>query len=165
MQMIVDESNLYARQCMSVEKYDRWEKFTIRDLEAYYGFSILMAINSRPAIHHYWSTDPTYRFSYIADKITRDRYCEITRYLHYVDNLTLDPPGTPGYDRLGKVRPVLDYLHDRFSTVYTPGENLAVDEAMIKFQNRSSLKQYMPKKPRALKCGFWVTVLMVTFPV
>ncbi len=38
-----------------------------------------------------------------------------------------------------------------------PGKELAADEAMIKFQGRSSLKQYMPKKP--IKRGMKVWVL------
>ncbi len=42
-------------------------------------------------------------------------------------------------------------------SVYTPGTELAVDEAMIKFQGRSSLKQYMPMKP--IKRGIKVWVL------
>ena len=45
----------------------------------------------------------------------------------------------------------------RFTNVFTPGQDLAVDEAMIKFQGRSSIKQYMPKKP--IKRGIKVWVL------
>ena len=86
-----------------------------------------------------------------------NRYMEIKRYLHFVENSTLVQPGSPGYDKLGKIRPVLAHLQERFKSVYTPGENIAVDEAMIKFQGRSTLKQYMPKKPT--KRGFKVWVL------
>jgi hypothetical protein len=157
MQMIADQSNLYAKQTMSADKFEQFEKITVEDLDAFIGCSILMAINPRPAIYLNWSTDPVYRYDYIADRITRDRYREISRYLHYADNTSLSPRGTSGFDRLGKVRPLLSYLHDRFSSVYTPGRRIAVDEAMIKFQGRSSLKQYMPKKP--IKRGIKVWVL------
>jgi hypothetical protein len=129
----------------------------VDDLDAFLGCSILMAINTRPALDLYWSTDPAYRYDYVADRITRDRYREISRYLHYADNTGLAPRGTPEFDRLGKVRPLLNYVQDRFSAVYTPGEHIVVDEAMIKFQGRSSLKQYMPKKP--IKRGIKVWVL------
>ena len=52
----------------------------------------------------------------------------LQRYLHFADNSLLHESGEPGYDRLGMVRPI-------------------IDEAMIPFQGRSSLKQYMPAKP------------------
>ena len=30
-------------------------------------------------------------------------------------------------------RPLLNYLHENFQLLYNPGQNLSVDEAMIKF--------------------------------
>ena len=83
----------------------------------------------------------------MADRITRDRLREISQYLHMVDNDTLIPRGEDGHDRLGKVRPLIDHLSTKFAQTYDPHRDIAVDEAMIKFQGRSLLKQYMPLKP------------------
>ena len=66
------------------------------------------------------------------------------RYLHFVDNDTLVPRGEDSHDHLGKVRPLIDHLSTKFAQTYEPHRDIAVDEAMIKFQGRSSLKQYMP---------------------
>jgi hypothetical protein len=52
--------------------------------------------------------------------------------------------GTPGFDKLFKVQPFLESIH---SSQYVPHKEVAIDEAMIKFKGRSSLKQYMPMKP------------------
>ena len=42
-----------------------------------------------------------------------------------------------------------------FRSVYHPGREVSIDEAMIKFKGRSSIKQYLPKKPiRGIKS--WV---------
>jgi hypothetical protein len=142
---IVEESNMYAKEVMGEEKFRSWVKITSEEFKAYLGFCILMGINHLPALD-YWSTDPTLHYSPIADRITRDRFREISRYLHFVDNDTLPPRGSPGHDRLGKVRPVIDHLSSRFSDLYDPHREVAVDEAMIKFTGRSSLKQYMPIK-------------------
>jgi len=59
----------------------------------------------------------------------------------------LSPEVSPDYDRLGKVRPLLNLLQERFKVLFHPGREVAVDETMIKFQGNSSLKQYMPMKP------------------
>ena len=144
---MVEKSNRYAKEVMGEEKFSVWTKVTREELRAYLGFCVLMGINHLPALDDYWSTDPTLHYAAVADKITRDRFRDITRYLHFVDNATLPPRGSPGYDRLGKVRPVIDHLSSRFTDLYNPHKEVAVDEAMIKFTGRSTLKQYMPLKP------------------
>ena len=94
----------------------------------------------------------------IAERISRDRFREISRYLHFVDNTSLPSRGSPGYDRLGKVRPVIDHLAEKFTSLYEPHKEVSVDEAMIKFTGRSSIKQYMPMKP--IKRGIKVYTLL-----
>ena len=140
---IVEQSNLYTKEVMG-EKYSSWVKITSEELKAYLGFCILMGINHLPALDDYWSTDPALHYSPVADRITRDRFWEISCFLH---NSTLTLRGSPGYDRLGKVQPVVNHLSSCFSDLYDPHRAVAVDEAVIKFTGHSSLKQYMPMKP------------------
>ena len=146
-EQIVAQSNLYARQVIGAEKYKKWQKITASDIEAFLGFNFLMGLNPKPSINDYWRNDDLYYYLPVAQRISRNRFREISRYLHFADNSLLSQPGTPAYDKLGKVRPLLNYLHEKFQLVYNPGRNLSVDEAMIKFQGRSSLKQYMSMKP------------------
>ena len=98
MNIIVCQTNLYALQCMGEEKYDRWDKVTEEEMLTL----ILMGIVRLPSIYDYWKKDDTFNYSPIATKIPRDRFKEITRYLHFADNTSLGTPGSPGYDRLGK---------------------------------------------------------------
>ena len=141
---MMEQSNLYAKEVMGKKS---WSKITREELRAYLRFCILMGINHLPALADYCSKDPSLRYSAIADRITRDRFRDITRYLHFVDNATLTLRGSPGHDRLCKVRPVIDHLSSLFLDLYEPHQEVAVDEAMIKFTGRSILKQYMPMKP------------------
>ena len=154
---IVDETNRYARQVMGDVRYTSWTKITREELKAFIGFSILMGINRLPSLDDYWSKDPLLHYSPISDRIPRWRFREISRYLHFVNNDNLAPRGDPMHDRLGKVRPFIDHLSSKFSSLYDPSQDVAVDEAMIKFQGRSALKQYMPMKP--IKRGIKVWVL------
>lgn len=50
--LIVEESNRYAREAMGDEKYTTWRKVTTDDIQALLGFSILMALSSC----HRWMT-------------------------------------------------------------------------------------------------------------
>ena len=140
---------------MGDEKYDTWRVITADEVKANLGFSILIV--QLPSLDDYWKRDPLLDYAPIADRISRDRFRDISRYLHFVDNSTLLPRDSPEYDRLGKVRPLIDYFRMKFAELYNPHKEVAVDEAMIKFQGRSSLKQLMPLKP--IKRGIRVWVL------
>ena len=147
LELIVEESNRYAAECMGPEKYDKWTEITVEELCAYMGFMLLMGIVHLPSVDDYWKNDEVYHYSPIAGRISRNRFRELHRYLHFVDNSTLAPPGSPEYDRLGKVRPIVETLAERVAAVYEPGKEVSIDEAMIPFKGRSCLKHYIPLKP------------------
>ena len=152
---IVEQSNLFASQCLE-EKYASWCEITCEEMIAYFGFMILMGIVRLPKIEDYWKKDEVYYYAPIASKITRERFREIARYLHFADNSSLILPGHDGYDKLGKVRKVLDMVAENFLSSYNSNKECSIDEAMIAFKGRSSLKQYMPLKP--IRRGFKVWV-------
>ena len=126
---------------MGEEHYARWTQITVDELKAFLGFSILMGIDQLPSVDEYWSKDPCLYYSPNADRILQWRFSELSRYIHFVNNNSLAPRGDPVYDWLGKVRPLIDHLGSKFARLYNPSKNLAVDEGMINFQGRSSLKQ------------------------
>ena len=152
--MIVDQTNLYAAQIMKIEVYSKWVLLTFPELKAYLGFYILMGLVRMPAMYAYWSTNPIHWYAPIADRITRDQFLEIHRYLHFAYNTSMSSYGTMTYDRSGKIRPVVSYLNSRFLALYNPHCQVSIDKAMVKFKGQSSMKQYMPKKPT--KRGFKV---------
>ena len=156
MQLMVLESNRYAEEVMGSEKFQKWTKISVEEIKVFLGFSILMGICQLPSIKDYWKKKEYLHYSPIADRIPRDRFLEISRYVHFTDNATLQPHGSSGHDRLGKVRLIINHLSVKFSELYHPHKEVAVDEAMVKFQGRSSLKQYMPMKPVKRGIKVWV---------
>lgn len=152
---IVEESNRYAAVCMG-DRFHTWQPITVDELCAYLGFMLLMGIVNLPSIYDYWKKDETFHYSPVASRISRDRFFELHRYLHFVDNSSLSPPGTPAYNKLGKVQPIIDMLSERFAALVEPQREISIDEAMIKFKGRSTLKQYMPKKPTKRGIKVWM---------
>jgi hypothetical protein len=72
--------------------------------------------------------------------------------LHFNDNKRAIAFGQAGYDKLHKVRPIIDSLNQLWPTVWTPGWSVSVDELMVGFKGRTYLRQYLPKK--IIKWGF-----------
>ncbi len=59
-------------EVMSDESYEKWDPISIDDMEAYFGFNILMGINSLPSLEDYWKKDPVCHYAPVADRISRD---------------------------------------------------------------------------------------------
>ena len=51
---------------------------------------------------------------------------------------------------------MIESLNSSFKDVYNLHRDVSVDEAMIPFKGRSSLKQYMPKKPVRRGIKVWM---------
>ena len=131
-----------------------------------------MGINHLPALHHYWSSDPIFHYAPVADRISRDHFLPIWRFMHFTH---ASPPPTqstpspsahhsPLPDRLYKVRPVITTVLAACRAHYRPHRQQAVGEAMVAFKGRSSMKQYLPMKPVnvVLRSGCVQTAAMVT---
>jgi hypothetical protein len=76
--------------------------------------------------------------------MTRDRYEDITRCLHIANA----PPTTtdrdsPNYDKLHKLRWMLDELRNSFKGMWLPNQELIVDETMVMSKDKYCLvRQY-----------------------
>ena len=121
---IVAETNRYATLCLtSTHKGEgpppTWET-DANEISAYLGFAILMGINRVPDLYDYWSTSELYHYFSVASRIPRKRFLELSRFLHFADNATISSRGDPGYDRLAKVRPVIETLRESFLSSYNP---------------------------------------------
>ena len=156
METIVEQTNLYAQQVMGADAYITWAEVTVQELSAFLGFSILMSINHLPSITDYWKTDEVFYYSPVAGRITRDRFFDLSRYLHFVDNTGLPRRTDPNYHRLQKVKPIIDAVMNTCLSLYNPSANLSIDEVMIAFKGRSAIKQYMPKKPTKRGIKVWM---------
>ena len=65
----------------------------------------------------------------------------------------------PNYDKLYKIRPLLDHLQKKFSEILMP-QMLCVDEQVVPLKGKSSMKNYIPSKLH--KWGFKVFALCDT---
>ena len=58
----------------------------------------------------------------------------LLKLIHLNDSITQPARGQPGYNKLYKVRPLLDAVIKNFQASYTPTDNLSIDESMVGFK-------------------------------
>lgn len=145
--MIADFSNLYASQ-------NNRHNFTVRakELKIFFGILILSGYHKLPRERMYWSLDEDIGVSTVSNAMSRNRFREIKRNLHLVDNN--DAPNTT--DKMFKVRKLADILMRKFNQWNTFHENISIDESMIRYYGHHSAKQFIRGKPVRFANKNWV---------
>ncbi|KAJ2952354.1 hypothetical protein O0L34_g4640 [Tuta absoluta] len=147
---LVDQTNLFATQSNA----RNFTPVTEKEIKAYIGMLILMGIHKLPCIEDYWSSDPALGVPEIAETMTLQRFQKISKYLHVNDNEKMPRRGEENFDKLYKIRTLLDQINQKCQNNANNTKSQSIDESMIKFKGRSALKQYMPLKP--IKRGYKV---------
>ena len=142
-------TNRYAQTNRSSKPKARaWTDTAVAEMKAFIGLLIIMGVVKLPRLVMYWQTsNPLITVCRITDVMFRTQFQQIFRFLHLADSSQQIPRGESGYDKLYKVRKLLDILTGKFKSNYNPSEYVTIDEAMIPFKDRLGFKQYIKDKP------------------
>ena len=151
---MAEQTNLYASQMKFKDLVKN--PTTPEEIESYIGILIMMGLHKLPNFRLYWSTDDMWQVKPVAEVMSVSRFRLLSRAIHLNDNHKAAKKGEPGHDRLHKVRPLLDSLNKSFQAESEISSSQTVDESMILFKGRSTMKQYLPTKP--IKRGYKVWV-------
>lgn len=88
--------------------------------------------------------------------MSRNRFESIKSVLHFNDYTNMLDKNHINYDRLHKIRPLIDYLNKKYCSIPLR-RDLSIDEQICSTKSRSYLKQYLPAKPH--KWGYKLFVL------
>jgi hypothetical protein len=121
---------------------------SVNELKAFIGILIVIGFHSLPTIRLYWSTDPNFRICKIVDVMSLKWFLKILRFIHLNDINNIPKRNEADYDNLYRLRPLLSRLNKVIKEAFSPIRFLSVVESMVAFKGRSSLKQYMPLKPK-----------------
>lgn len=152
---IVEESNRYAHQQLG-DRFESFRAITRAEMKAFIGIIIIMGIVKLPQYAFFWSTDEFLGNPGIKKVMAKNRFEELSCYLRFNDSSKEPARGDRDYDRLFKVRPVLDYVRNKCGENFLPSKNISVDEGMIGFRGRLSFRQYMPAKPTKYGIKVWM---------
>ena len=145
---LVDETNDYARYCRNELRTTlsyQWDRCNITNLAHYLGLQIFFGLLPASNVRQYWHRGFFLATPNVPALMTRDAFLTMDRYFHGFNRRAI-PRGNQ--DRLITVRPVMEYLQDRCRSLVVPGKNLSLDEGMMAYKGRLSIKVYNPKKPK-----------------
>lgn len=135
------ESNAYAQQKNPNESFILTPDY----IKKYLGVLIFHSIVHVNNIRDYWS--PFVGTDAIRECISVNKFEKIRSMLHFNDNNSLiTDTKHPKYDRLYKLRPVLDHFNNKFGSV-SYDEDLSIDENICATKAKNSYRQYNPQKP------------------
>ena len=145
--LLVSQTNLYAEQKIGPTESSVWYPVTESEMKAWISIYLNMGLITKPNINCYWSTHPVLSTPFFPSVMSRTRFLQILRYLHFADNSCAPPHDSADYNKLYKIQPFLDLVIARFQEVYTPERQLAIDETLIKFKGKIHFRQFIPIKP------------------
>nr|XP_039248218.1 piggyBac transposable element-derived protein 4-like isoform X3 [Styela clava] len=160
--LIVEMTNLNAERKLQDINASRtkpivFEPTTLEEMKAYLGLMIAMGIVKMPVVSMYWQTKywilnvPS--FSKI---MPRDRFQDLTKFLHFCDESDARPHDDPMRDRLFKLKPLLNLLEQRLMSVYKPHREISIDESLISFKGRICFREYIKTKRARVGIKVWV---------
>lgn len=114
------------------------------------GCMLVMSYNRVPSFHDYWSKKKSLGNACIKDAISRDRCTLLLSKMYYTD-----PEKPENCSKTYYVDELVTCLKQKFQSARSFSSHLSVDESMVKFKGRSSLKQYLPLKPIKRGVKIW----------
>lgn len=148
MGLIAEETNRYQRFLVdtlgdAVPKYLRkFAQVTVEEMIRFLCVIMIMSHISKHRIVDYWTTLETFETKGVRRLMARDRFLQILRVLHFVDNSQETSPD----NKLKKIKPVLDSVRRKFREKFQPFQDLCIDESLMLWKGRLSFKQYIPDK-------------------
>ena len=143
-ELLALETDRYAQQ----KGVCNWRNVRIDEVWTFLGIVVLMGIHRLPSIRSYWSNDPFLGIPTLQRYMSLNRFWALWSNLHIVDNEVIPKNGGVSC----KIKPLLDTLGKTFFEQYSPGQELSVDEGMVKYKGRAGGKVVMPNKP--IKKGY-----------
>lgn len=128
---------------------------TISELKYFIAINFYMEIVKVNEIRSYWSSDVNkYGSKFIQDIMSYSRFTEINSNL----SLASIDKSSDGFKRDIDVstEKIINYLNNKFESLYLPNQEISIDEGMCKYQGRYGFKTYMPAKPIKVGIKFYL---------
>jgi Transposase IS4 len=153
-QMLLEQTNIHRRNLKLQGKIqEKVDLVTMKELRQVVGILMYISVVRMPNTRMFWSKNMGHPA--VNQVMPRERFENIIMLMHMSDNREQPAPGAPNYDKLYKVRKLLEYLNINFQQHAEMEKVVSVDEQMIPFKGRLGFKVYMKNKPAKWGIKIW----------
>ena len=132
----------HCLQAFFCDHFGAWVDANESEMYSLLGLLIYTGICRLPTVEDYWKTSAPFSGNWARAMIPcRRRFMALMTFLPVMDHTT-EKVG----DRLRKVHFLVEHIQTACQTFFQLGQNISIDERMIKSKGRVILKQHMPKK-------------------
>ncbi|GFT73445.1 piggyBac transposable element-derived protein 4 [Trichonephila clavipes] len=147
---IVTETNIFAAENLNKFKSKEhsrahhWSETNANELRVFFATLILQGIITKPTVRMFWSKRKLIETPSFSNLMSSRRFDLIMQFIHFDRNENTD--SSHPQPKLKKIWTVLNYLQKKFSEVYTPEQDICIDESLLLYKGRLSWTQYLPLK-------------------
>ncbi|XP_068189829.1 piggyBac transposable element-derived protein 4 [Antennarius striatus] len=158
---LCDNTNKQAARNKAMGKKYKWTDVDCEELCKVLGLLIYTSLVSVSNISDYWKQASLMSVPLPSTIMPRDRFRAVLSNIHpsdpEEDENNEARKGTPEYDKLFKVKPLMNDIINACKAHCHPRRELAVDERMVATKAKTGMTQYMKDKP--MKWGVKLFVL------
>lgn len=113
------------------------------ELKGFIGILLFSGYHKLPRERLYWTLDDDVAVDIVTKCMSRNKFTDIKRNLHFADNSLADQT----QEKLFKVRPLRKMLEKKFCQWGVFHEELSIGKSMIKYFGHHSAKEFIRGKP------------------
>ena len=145
---IVKETVRYASSCKNMCDFT----FSVDELKTFIGILLFSGYHKVPSEKDYWSSEEDLGVPIIQRAMSRNRYQLVKGLIHFCNN---EDAKDNTHDKGFKIRSLLSLAKESFQQFGIFEEFISVDEMIVKYYGRNSLKQFMRGKPIRFGYKLW----------
>ena len=112
----------------AISKRKPWTDVNEEELKKLLGLIMMMGfVQKNGRLSSYWSRDERLATPFFPSVMTRNRFQQISTYLHFNNNSELQENAE---DKLYKIRPVYSLIVERWRSMYNLGEAISIVQLM-----------------------------------
>ena len=144
---VVNQPKLSAAREQNNPAFD----VTAEEIRVFLGILLVSGYNTLPEEDLYWSNQPDLGVKLVSDSICSKQFAQIKRYFYISDYENLEQD-----NKAAKVLPIYNALIKNLVQMRFWHDDLSIDESMVPYYGRHSIKMFIKGKPIRFRYKIWV---------